>query len=150
MAFSSLFSIISFSFTCLNGPNDLLYISFFIFSEFWSRLYFSTSSQHSQFIDRNVRGPHVGSRVSTLVMAGGNPSTCRVSPILPSEAFQRAKVQILPGEVTSRCSYPSYLQQTVNSFMMLFPGNRMTARRQIPREHGTCVLLVAPEISRVG
>lgn len=32
VAFSSLFSIISFSLTCLDGPNDLLYNSFFIFS----------------------------------------------------------------------------------------------------------------------
>lgn len=37
---------------------------------------------------------------------------------------------------------PSYLQQMMNSLVMLSPGNRTAARQQTDRQRGPCVLLV--------
>lgn len=59
----------SFPLPASTGPMTTLFLHFILILE--PTLFFY---QDSQFIGRNARGPHVGSWVSTLVMAGGNPS----------------------------------------------------------------------------
>lgn len=119
---------------------------------FWSRLYFCTSSQSSQFIDRNVRGlpwtplslrcgdswwkplcPSYHHRLSTDVAykysLGRSP----------------AIVQYLSLNIPDTFIYDRWWIHSCH-FLLI---KRMTAKQQTHREPGTYVLWGALEISRV-
>lgn len=127
---NSLFSITSFSYTCLDGPNGLLYLSFFIFFPlFWSRLYFSTSSPSSQFIDRSVSWATLGSPESPL---WGWLVEAPLPMAFPPSYQHRLSIGLTykhsPESSPAMVQYLSYLQQMVNSFMTLSPDKRVDSK----------------------
>lgn len=57
--FSFLVPIAPFACNCPDGPNLHSFPHFFPL--IWKQLYFSTSSQSSRFVDKDISGPHMGS-----------------------------------------------------------------------------------------